>query len=117
MIRIPLRTVNPLNQREHHHARARRVREERRITAWALIASAEQKQLPVNVILTRESSREMDTDGLAASFKGVRDQVAEWLGVDDADPRIAWVYAQRKLKSRGNYAVTIEFQVRGSESP
>lgn len=54
--------------------------------------------LPVRVTLTREALRTMDDDGNAASFKGVRDQVAEWLGLDDADPRVTWEYRQAKAK-------------------
>lgn len=85
--------------------RSRRVKAEREATGWALVASGEPKTLPVTVQLTREAARAMDTDGLAASFKGVRDAVAEWLGVDDADPRVRWEYAQTKAKG---FAVTIE---------
>jgi len=103
-VRIPLRTLNPLNIREHWRARSKRVKDERLIT-WDAMRSHAPPPLPVTVLLTRESVRAMDTDGLAASFKGVRDQVAVWLGLDDADPRVTWQYAQRKAKS---FAVIIE---------
>lgn len=105
-VRIPLRTINPLNKREHWSARARRVRNERIETAVALHPFC-QGPLPVVVNLTREAVRPMDTDGLAASFKGVRDEVAKWLGVDDADPQVEWRYAQRKAKG---FAVVVEIQ-------
>lgn len=32
--------------------------------------------------------------------------VADWLGIDDGDPRLTWQYAQRKSKP-GNYAAEI----------
>lgn len=107
-IRIPIRTVNPLNRREHHFARSRRVKAEREATQWSLVGK-ERPALPVVVLLTREAMREMDTDGLAASFKGVRDQVACWLRLDDADPRVEWRYAQQKAK---DYGVVIQVEAR-----
>ena len=106
VIRIPLRTINPLNQREHWRQRAVRVKAERTITSWSLVRET-RPDLPVAVTLTREAERAMDTDGLAASFKGVRDEVAAWLGLDDADPRVEWRYAQRKTKG---FHVVIEIE-------
>ena len=44
---------------------------------------------------------------LAGGFKAVRDQVASWLGVDDADPRVTWVYAQDRAK---HYEVIITME-------
>jgi hypothetical protein len=115
LIRISLRTVNPLNKREHWAQRAKRVRAERTATRCAIRAvwgTVIRPRVPVTVLLTREAMRSMDTDGLAASFKGVRDEVAIWLGVDDADPRVEWKYQQRKAKG---FHVVIEFADR--ESP
>jgi hypothetical protein len=54
-----------------------------------------QFQLPVTVTLTRLGGKRLDDDNLARSMKAVRDVVAEWLGVDDADPRIRWRYQSR----------------------
>lgn len=105
-IRIPLRTVNPLNRREHWTARSRRVKAERAAT-WAAVFDTLRPALPATVLLTREATRAMDTDGLAASFKGVRDEVAKWLGVDDASPLVEWKYAQRKAKG---FHVLIEIE-------
>lgn len=105
-VRIPLRTVNPLNKREHWRVRCARVKVERASTlAWLM--TEPKPPLPVVVNLTRESVRAMDTDGLAASFKGVRDEVAKWLGVDDASPLVEWRYAQRKAKG---FHVLIEIE-------
>lgn len=107
-IRIPLRTVNPLNRRECWQVRSRRVKAERAAT-WDWLLASRKPPLPVTVSLTRESVRAMDTDGLAASFKGVRDEVAKWLGLDDADSRVEWKYQQRKAKG---FHVCIEFESR-----
>ena len=109
-VRIPLQTINPLNKREHHMVRCRRVKSEREATAWAFMGQRV-PDLPVDVALTREAARTMDTDGLAASFKGVRDQVAEWLGLDDADPRVSWSYAQAKAKG---FNVLVEIKPRSA---
>ena len=51
--------------------------------------------IPVVVTLTRLGGKSLDDDNLARSMKSVRDVVAEWLGLDDADPKIRWRYRQR----------------------
>jgi hypothetical protein len=33
-------------------------------------------------------------DSLRSASKSVVDAVAEWIGLDDADPRITWLYSQ-----------------------
>lgn len=109
-VRFDLRTMNPLNRREHWTARSKRVKAERKVTALALRNMAI-PTLPAVVTLTREAVRAMDTDGLAASFKGVRDQIADWLQIDDANPLIEWRYAQRKAKG---FHVLIEIQGKGN---
>ena len=106
MIAIPMRTSRGLNAREHHMARARRVRKEREAVAW-MLRTAIKPALPCSVLLTRIApSNGMDDDGLVGSMKAVRDQVAEWLGVDDKDrDTVRYRYGQR----RGPWGVTIEF--------
>jgi len=51
-------------------------------------------QLPAAVRLTRVAPRPLDDDNLQRALKAVRDGVADWLGVDDRDPRVRWFYAQ-----------------------
>jgi hypothetical protein len=95
---VALRTLNPLNRREHHHARAKRVAHERAATLAALRAFFRAPPaLPalgsgrkLLWVLTRLSPGTMDSDGAVAAMKGVRDAVAEFCGVDDADPRVAF---------------------------
>lgn len=107
LIRIPLRTVSGMNVREHHMARHRRVKAERAAVAWAL-AGKPVPQLPVVVTLERLApSNGLDDDNLRSAMKPARDQVAQWLGVDDRDPRVAWAYGQRRSKDWG-VEVTIE---------
>lgn len=106
-ITMSLRTVSALNAREHWAAKARRVKAERAATDVALSAGPGwriQQRLrrrltrggQLVVLLERESRGALDDDNLRAAFKGVRDQVAEWLGVDDRDPRVRWAYAQSR---------------------
>ena len=108
MLTIPIRTVSALNVREHPMARHRRVKAERKATAWVLAPATKLEKLPAAVRLTRVGPSDGldEGDNLNSSMKGVRDQVAEWLGINDRDPRVKWVYAQRRDKQ---WAVTVEF--------
>lgn len=106
MIEIPLRTVSGLNVREHWRARSRRVKAERDATAW-LLRPVAKPPLPCVVLLTRIApSGGLDDDNLPGALKGVRDQIAAWIGVDDRKREIVrYRYAQR----RGKWGVAVEF--------
>jgi hypothetical protein len=103
---VPLRTVPGLNVREHFAVRAKRVRKERHATAWVL-RSVQRPAVPCSVILTRLApSSGVDDDNLVGALKGVRDEVAAWLGVDDRRrDQVRYRYAQ----ARGEWGVRIEF--------
>jgi len=103
---IPIKTGRGLNDREHWRARHQRVKKEREATAW-LLAGKTKPKLPCSVLLIRQApSNGLDDDGLAGSLKGVRDEIARWLGVDDRDRMtVRYRYAQR----RGPWAVLVEF--------
>ena len=94
---IPIRTVSEANGREHWAVKAKRVKLHRntahRVAAMALKG---EKPLPCVVTLTRVSPRELDDDNLRSALKATRDGIADWLGVDDRDPRIRWEYGQAK---------------------
>lgn len=113
MIRVEIRTVPGMNVREHWRARAKRVKAERTATAWRLAGKA-RPELPCTVRLTRVApSAGVDDDNLTGALKGVRDQVAAWLGVDDKHRGLVrYVYEQR----RGPWAVEIEFGQPQAES-
>jgi hypothetical protein len=53
----------------------------------------------VCVVLTRISPNPFDDDNNAAALKSVRDGVADFWGIDDADPRVTWVTDWRKGKA------------------
>lgn len=104
-VELPIRTVNSLNEREHWAVRARRAKKERRIAYCVTPAGL---SLPLTVKLTRfgKNKRPMDDDGLSASFKNIRDGIADKCNVDDGNPGLVFEYSQEKSKS---YAVRIEF--------
>lgn len=102
-VEIPMRVPSAANLREHWAARAKRVARQRRLVGEAILCSIEARErwprgarvaTGTVVRLTRVSPRQLDGDNLQNSLKGVRDEVVRWLGVDDADPRVAWEYGQ-----------------------
>lgn len=121
-VEIPMRLKNTLNRREHWAVKAKRAKAERNATTLMLKAhdsgtftrgivhalalrgdEARMSFMPsdrrIAVRLVRiyaGQSKPMDDDGLAAAFKHVRDAVAAYFGVDDADPRIRFVCAQTR---------------------
>lgn len=105
---VPIRTrsTNHGNGREHWASRARRVKAERSATMAAWYGAKRKVTLPCVVTLTRIAPRQMDGDNLQGALKGVRDQVAQQLGVDDRDARVTWVYGQERGKPR-TYAVRV----------
>ena len=108
MIHVPLRTVSGMNAREHWQARARRVKGERLLVAWHL-ASVKKPPVPLVVTLTRIApSNGLDPDdNLPSALKGARDEIAEWLGVNDRDRKtVRYEYEQE----RGPWGVRIEWR-------
>ena len=115
--KVPVRLVNALNQREHWAVKAKRAREQRGAAAAAMISArpgwvfdcdlVAAGDPPITVTITRRGGRRMDDDGLTASAKHVRDGVADWLGIDDGDPRLTWIVKQDKAP-RGQHWVDVE---------
>jgi hypothetical protein len=102
-VRLPLRTNNGLNAREHWAARSQRVKKERTM-AWQLVPRI---VLPCEITLVRISPGTLDDDNLRGALKGVRDGIADKFGIDDRDPRVTWVYRQEREKG---YAVRVELR-------
>ena len=103
---FPLRTGTGLNAREHHQARARRVRAERAAVGWKLCCIPA-PPAPLIVTMTRIApSAGLDDDNLVGSMKAIRDEIAKWLGVDDKCPSVKYVCNQR----RGPWAVGIQIE-------
>jgi hypothetical protein len=102
---LPIKTVSVMNAREHFQARARRAKLHRQ-TAWAMLKPYAVPALPVTVTMIRVGFGTLDGDNLQSAGKAARDGVADWLGVDDGDPRITWNYQQQKAK-RGEYGLIV----------
>lgn len=89
---VPVKLISAANAREHHMARATRVKKEReavyRVVPWLDLPAA------YDVRLTRLGGKRLDDDNLHAALKGARDAVATRLRVDDASTVIRWSVAQ-----------------------
>jgi hypothetical protein len=97
---VPVRTYSKMNQRVHWRVAAKRARLERKSAFTVLRATGETagklfRFLTVTII-RQGPSNGLDDDNLRGNLKSVRDGVADWLGVDDADPRIRWQYRQTR---------------------
>lgn len=93
---IPIVTQSAANLREHWATRAKRVASQRRATAYRTPPAVKVLGPLLEVTLTRRAPRELDTDNLQGALKGVRDQIAAALGVDDRSKLVRWAYAQTK---------------------
>lgn len=107
---LPLRTLGPNGSHGHWRTLARRRKRER--TAARLCMPFH--QLPAVVRLVRLSAGELDDDNLRFALKGVRDGVADRLGIDDDDPHVQWDYGQETCR-RGEFGVRIEIRPMGRE--
>jgi hypothetical protein len=92
-LELRVRTLSTPNLREHWAVRHRRSSAQRRAVLFGLRPLGV-PELPVEVMLTRIGPKLLDGDNLQGALKAVRDAVAEWLKVDDADTRVGWTYGQ-----------------------
>lgn len=106
---IPLRLGRGQNDRPGHWSkRHRQVKAERDAVGYVLNTQPRRPLLPcvVTIIRVRPMRGNMlDGDNLVGACKSVRDEIARWLGLDDADPRVTWRYDQRRADA---WAVEIE---------
>jgi hypothetical protein len=112
---VPIRIESSLNLREHWRKRANRNTSHRASTWFALKAAAkfDPSILPCVVTITRIAPRCLDDDNAVGGAKSCRDAIADWLGVDDADPSVQWRYAQERGKPH-EYAARITIEPRGA---
>ena len=91
--------VSEMNRRDHWAVRRKRFETQRILFVAALIGwpihDAINRWSAFTVTFTRLGAKQLDSDNLAGAFKAVRDSLASWIGVDDGDPRITWLYDQR----------------------
>lgn len=119
VLSIPIRTSRGENAREHWRARWKRWDREHTATHghWMaatsvygrieLKACARDPGLLITLTRISPSAKGLDAhDNLRTSLKGIVDQVAKELAIDDGDPKLEWKYEQR----RGPWAVEISIQ-------
>lgn len=106
---VPIKTVNPLNGRQHWRIVSKRGKSEKNLTASHLATAGSLPLLPVTVTMIRHGrgTRPMDSDGLTASLKHVRDSVAMCYGVDDGDTRKIRFLEPRQLTKQPKARVEI----------
>ena len=91
----PIFTKNPLNTRQEYHTVSRTSEKARYEAESACIAAKFPKRFPVRITMIRYGSRKLDKGcGLNASLKPVRDGIADYMGLDDADDGYEWKYEQ-----------------------
>lgn len=97
-------------------ARAGYTRTLRAKTAEALATLQRVGVGPYVVTMTRVSAGYLDDDGAVGAMKGVRDEIALWIGLDDRDPRVAWLVKQSPAKrGEGGMIITIESEHAGTD--
>jgi hypothetical protein len=105
VVSIPIRLRSVLNG-SHCHWRvvARERSSQRAIVRWTLLTQ-QRIEGPWEVTIVRQSRGTLDSDNLQASCKSIRDEIADWIGVDDSSAQITWIYKQEKCRG---YGVRIE---------
>lgn len=108
-ITLPIRTVSEANSSQHwrfKNARKKAQQQEVRVEMQNRLRG-QKIALPCRVTLTRVGCHALDKDNLANSFKGIQDEVARVLGVDDGDEsKVSWFYEQHVI-GRRQYSVKI----------
>lgn len=100
---VPSCRVYPeANRRDHWAVRRRRFADQsaavRSVWSGSPAAGAGIGLMAAVTVTLTHVGRTMDTDNLAGAFKGVRDELAALIGVDDGDERVTWKYGQKAGK-------------------
>jgi hypothetical protein len=107
----PIRAESLNRTNAEHWARRHKRNTSHRLEVYVALRQAAKwspELLPCTVTMTRVAPRPLDKhDNLRGPMKSAVDAVADWLGVDDADPRVVWEYTQRRGGVK-EYAVEIE---------
>jgi hypothetical protein len=107
--RFDIKTVSEANSRDHWGVKVRR--KQRQQNDFALVWRKHRPKVepPIAITFTRFSCKTLDDDNLRSCFKGIRDQLAKEIGIDDGSDQITWQYRQERTPTRTNYfTVTIE---------
>jgi hypothetical protein len=106
-LRVPVRVVSEPNERCHWAKRYKRFKKQAEVLGEYL-GMLRPLPLPLAITLVKLGGRNMDAqDNLKAAFKGLADFLAAWVGTDDADPELVWLYGQ---EPGGPHGVRVEFR-------
>lgn len=112
--KLPIKTVNEANSREHWRQKAQRHNKQSHAIKFVLANHVDETCLPCTITLTRIAPRKLDQwDNLPMSFKWILDSLASLLvpnkaiGQADSDERIQVKYDQKR-GGVGEYAIEIE---------
>jgi hypothetical protein len=107
MLRVPVRVVSEPNERCHWAKRYKRFKRQAE-TLGEYLRLLRPLPLPLAVTLTKLGGVSLDAhENLRAAFKGLADALAAWVGTDDADPELVWLYGQ---EPGGPHGVRVEFR-------
>ena len=107
-LRFDIKTVSEANTREHWRVRNERKRAQQLAFKVMWRSYRPTVTLPAEITFTRFSCKAVDSDNLTSCFKGLRDQLARELGIDDGGEAVRWRYEQVRLSKREHYfTVTI----------
>lgn len=108
---MDVQVVSEANAREHWGRKFKRKKEQQQALrdAWkkATRKLPRPVAVPCVVRFTRIGPQKLDDDNLASGFKGMRDSVAQELGIDDGTELVRWEYAQVAVGKR-IYQVRVE---------
>lgn len=79
----------------------------RRSSRPASVGARGRRPRPTVTLIVHRRRVLPDGDNLIAGCKHLRDAIAAWLGVDDADAQVAWEYAQIATRGIEGVAVSI----------
>lgn len=111
---IPVATTSEANKRVHWMVRAKRMKQQKLVTEQALATVYRPSiVLPCVVRMVRHGVRTLDDDNVRGALKAVRDSIARWLGIDDADVHVRYQYDQERCK-RADCGVWVTFYSRAT---
>jgi hypothetical protein len=111
--RIPVRLISEANAHTHWRERQKRAKAQRAAAKAAMGEDIKGPPPPYTITITRIAPRRLDSDNLAGAGKHVRDGIADWLRIDDGDPRLTWHYEQRS-EGAGKYAAEVVITAGGA---
>jgi hypothetical protein len=102
-MRFDIKTVSEANSREHWAKRNKRKTAQQSEFHVLWRSYRPKVELPAVVTFTRHSCKVLDDDNLRGAFKGIRDQLAKEIGVDDGSESVRFEYKQVRIKERQHF--------------